>query len=830
MADNRNEVSWADRALQHAKELRDWFSRQSDPDVAYSNTYELLRKRGYDDEKAHQLAEAGTAGYGRRVGTSKLIGQSAAYMNPVTGPPLVARDLTHALTPEEFAGATPAGGLAELGVHAAEAGYEKGKEWLGYAHGGDVERQGYEEGGPPEAVVEKAAFVPPTIEVPEGYGRDERTKPIEEVQRVVARPERGERLQEGAVFQHEPSKIGNADYTFNRMIQLESGWNHWGAKGSPKISPAGAVGIAQVMPTTGPIAAAYADLPWDPKRFYNDPDYNLKLGRAYYDRQLAKYGDPVLAAAAYNTGPGNLDKALARAQQQGGSWTSYLHPETQNYVRFVTQNARQRMLPRQQVAQATQSDASGERYGVFAFGTNDPDPDVTLKSAERLWQQSQRTGMQPVFILPNPNDARFAPMAQALKQFADKNGIRYEIPVYEQRDPLHMTPKSAQDIAAKYPNAVVAGDSNSWRIQKYGYNRPVTGPNTFVDPQSKILLGRVGAGSPDVANWFTNYADYMQRQGRKAGGETKNKDTEFKIEQLEPETKQDVYSELTRSEPMGLSQQQVPSRYFNMDEQPPVSHQFAPTKKAATVTKTVTAGPVSGTGILVGKDDVPMPIAGFDVSTQLPGNFSAGFSRTKPVGAPNVARSDIGTLSRDFGGTSLNIMGGKAGGQSLVGGGLGGKLKNGQWNVGMNYMPQSKAKTFMGQLDFMFKDGGEVYPVREHTDWEEALDYEKEGGKLTHMSPDEYLARVEPLEMNDHNKRVVKHFEAQIKKGVKLDPVAIEKDGHPNGRHRAMAAKALGVKKLPVVVVAKKKSGGSIVDRALMLVSTKADRRRGRPD
>lgn len=380
---------------------------------------------------------------------------------------------------------------------------------------------------------------------PVEYTLDERTIPIEELEkrrasqvmsyapreasaadadasRAISRaaPERGERLQEGTVFPHEPSKVAGADDVWNRMITMESGGRQFDRFGRPLRSSAGAIGIAQVMPGTGPIAASYANLPWDPERYYNDKNYNLALGRAYYERQLAKYGDPILAAAAYNTGPGNLDRALRRAQETGRDWRTLVHPETQKYVRFVAQVPQQTIQRPVQVAQATQNDATPMRSGVFAFGTNDPDPDVTLKSAQRIWEQSQRVGIQPVFVLPNPNDQRFAPMARALKDFADKNGIKYEIPTYEARDPLHMTPKSAQDIAARYPNAVVAGDSNSWRIQKFGYNRPVTGPNTFVDPDSNILLGRVGAGSPDIASWFTNYADYLQRQTKKDGGRT----------------------------------------------------------------------------------------------------------------------------------------------------------------------------------------------------------------------------------------------------------------------------------------------------------------------
>jgi hypothetical protein len=129
-----------------------------------------------------------------------------------------------------------------------------------------------------------------------------------------------------------------------------------------------------------------------------------------------------------------------------------------------------------------------------------------------------------------------------------------------------------------------------------------------------------------------------------------------------------------------------------------------------------------------------------------------------------------------------------------------------------------------------FKSGGKVFPVRNHTDWEEAHDYEKAGGKLTHMSPDEYLSRVKPLNMDHDDKHIIRHFKKQMEKGEKFDPLAIEKDGHPNGRHRAHAAKKLGIKSVPVVTWPKKGEGGAIVDRALMLMSSKAKGRRGRPE
>lgn len=130
-----------------------------------------------------------------------------------------------------------------------------------------------------------------------------------------------------------------ADDTFNRMIGIESGGRQFNADGSVVTSPKGAVGIAQVMPATGPEAAGYAGLPWDPKRFVSDKAYNLALGRAYYDHQLQTYGSPDKAAAAYNAGPAAVDRAIALASKNGGSYTDYLPKETRAYVAGATNGA-----------------------------------------------------------------------------------------------------------------------------------------------------------------------------------------------------------------------------------------------------------------------------------------------------------------------------------------------------------------------------------------------------------------------------------------------------------------------------------------------------------
>jgi soluble lytic murein transglycosylase-like protein len=75
-------------------------------------------------------------------------------------------------------------------------------------------------------------------------------------------------------------------------------------------SPAGAAGLMQLMPATARAMARRAGAPADANRLYQ-PDVNLMLGQ-HYLRYLMDY-EPIgpnlfLVAAAYNSGPGNLQR------------------------------------------------------------------------------------------------------------------------------------------------------------------------------------------------------------------------------------------------------------------------------------------------------------------------------------------------------------------------------------------------------------------------------------------------------------------------------------------------------------------------------------------
>ncbi|WP_368187971.1 lytic transglycosylase domain-containing protein [Aestuariibius sp. HNIBRBA575] len=96
---------------------------------------------------------------------------------------------------------------------------------------------------------------------------------------------------------------------FFRLIQQESAWN------ANARSHAGALGLAQLMPGT----ARYLGV--DP----HDPYENLDGGARYLREQYDEFGSWRLALAAYNAGPG--------AVQRHNGVPPYR--ETQNYVRVI---------------------------------------------------------------------------------------------------------------------------------------------------------------------------------------------------------------------------------------------------------------------------------------------------------------------------------------------------------------------------------------------------------------------------------------------------------------------------------------------------------------
>jgi len=112
-------------------------------------------------------------------------------------------------------------------------------------------------------------------------------------------------------------------------------------------SRANAMGLMQLLPSTASEQATKLGLRFSEARLIEDPIYNVTLGAAYFERVRASLGGSwVLAAAAYNAGPGNARKFV---RNQGDpripgtdvvDWIEAIPIlETRTYVQRVLENA-----------------------------------------------------------------------------------------------------------------------------------------------------------------------------------------------------------------------------------------------------------------------------------------------------------------------------------------------------------------------------------------------------------------------------------------------------------------------------------------------------------
>jgi len=149
---------------------------------------------------------------------------------------------------------------------------------------------------------------------------------------------------------------------FLRLVQQESSFR------PSAVSPAGAIGLAQLMPGTA------RDLGVDP----SDPIQNLTGGARYLRQQMDTFQDPQLALAAYNAGPGNVRKYGGIPPFQ----------ETQNYVSRVlgtpsAANTTQRSQPMAQPMQQQQQ----PRGILEMFGVQKMNPEAQGETALPFYQR-----------------------------------------------------------------------------------------------------------------------------------------------------------------------------------------------------------------------------------------------------------------------------------------------------------------------------------------------------------------------------------------------------------------------------------------------------------
>jgi hypothetical protein len=103
-------------------------------------------------------------------------------------------------------------------------------------------------------------------------------------------------------------------YLLDAVVAHESGYKGWA------MSPAGAMGMMQIMPGTAKSLGLVN--PWDSIA-------NIRAGARYLRQQLDRFGRVDLALAAYNAGPERRSLAMGYIPSI---------PETRNYVRIITTN------------------------------------------------------------------------------------------------------------------------------------------------------------------------------------------------------------------------------------------------------------------------------------------------------------------------------------------------------------------------------------------------------------------------------------------------------------------------------------------------------------
>lgn len=78
------------------------------------------------------------------------------------------------------------------------------------------------------------------------------------------------------------------------------------------VSHVGAMGLMQLLPATAEELADKLDLDWRGPDSLFDPVLNVKLGTAYIKLLTDRYGDVSTALAAYNWGPGRIDRHIRK--------------------------------------------------------------------------------------------------------------------------------------------------------------------------------------------------------------------------------------------------------------------------------------------------------------------------------------------------------------------------------------------------------------------------------------------------------------------------------------------------------------------------------------
>lgn len=287
----------------------------------------------------------------------------------------------------------------------------------------------------------------------------------------------------------EATKQGVSPDEVDRLAGVESSYDPKVITGG-RLSSKGAIGTMQLMPGTA------SDLGVDP---YNLED-NIRGGVTYYKQQRDKFGNPREAAAAYNAGPG--------AVQKYGGVPPY--KETQDYVQRVAPSAQAQPAAQQQ--QMGEEEEFLERYERGAAGqSGQPSPSspspaeltpidkpanrpVNAKPLSSTEQRNKRAA-QIIREIESRRDRAVQLFQQADKTnpnvSATQTGQRFseqEILRARAEAELDTANRLAEDAKKSYGDLIEIGfgqDANPQTNRRWAYAKAKRAPGTiYVDPET----------------------------------------------------------------------------------------------------------------------------------------------------------------------------------------------------------------------------------------------------------------------------------------------------------------------------------------------------------
>lgn len=304
---------------------------------------------------------------------------------------------------------------------------------------------------------------------------------------------------------------------FDRLIARESGGKQFGGAGSvagttePTTSPKGAIGIAQVMPQTAKdVVTRMMGMAWTPDveaKYKTDANFNRQIGETYFNHLKDRYKDDILATAAYNAGPGSVDKWLQQiGDPRGGDishemWAALIpYKETRDYVLSVA-GGRADRLP-------TSTSAGGGDYGVNGFSgysdlplVNQPQSDAAFRPVEEQSQFSVTDALTAVFEETQTSSAITSALGKDWEYYTPEGGWTQE----QVKAATSDVPKEYWDSIMSAPNpfyerqALLHQLDNAEKMRSLGWGAvPATIISTLLDPVTigiGVSTGGIGAGA-----------------------------------------------------------------------------------------------------------------------------------------------------------------------------------------------------------------------------------------------------------------------------------------------------------------------------------------------